>query len=141
MQKMSEPEALAFLAQGSRTGKLAVTREDGRPHVTPIWFVLDGRQVVFSTWHDTVKAASIRRDGRVAMVVDDEAPPFSYVLVEGTVELRDDLEALRHWATRLGGRYMGEDKAEEFGARNAVEGELLSRLTPTRIFGLARIAD
>ena len=33
----------------------------------------------------------------------------------------------------IGGRYMGSDRAEAFGARNAMPGELLVRLRPTRI--------
>jgi hypothetical protein len=40
---------------------------------------------------------------------------------------------VRAAATRIGGRYMGEDRAAEFGARNGVPGELLIRLTPARI--------
>jgi hypothetical protein len=31
-----------FLSEGNRTGKLATVQAEGRPHVTPIWFVLDG---------------------------------------------------------------------------------------------------
>jgi hypothetical protein len=46
-----------------------------------------------------------------------------------------------HWATVLGGRYMGAEAAEAFGRRNAVPGELLVRLRPTKIVALADIAD
>ena len=141
MRKMDKAEAYRFLSEGGRTGKLATTRADGRPHVTPIWFVIDGEDIVFTTWHDTVKAANLARDGRAAMMVDDERPPFSYVMVEGTVTISDDVGEMLPLATRIGGRYMGETKAEEFGRRNAVEGELLVRLTPTRLVALADIAD
>ena len=37
-----------------------------------------------------------------------------------------------YWATRIGGRYMGTDGADEYGRRNAVEGESLARVTPQR---------
>ncbi len=141
MRLMDRNEALSFLAAGARTGKLATTRADRRPHVTPIWFVLDGEDVVFTTWHTTVKAANLAREGRAALLVDDERPPFSYVLVEGTVRISDDLEAMLPIATRIGGRYMGEDNAVAFGRRNAVDGELLVRLTPDRIVAQANIAD
>ena len=40
------------------------------------------------------------------------------------------------WTTKIGARYMGEDRAEEFGRRNAVEGELLVRLTPDRVVAI-----
>ena len=37
---------------------------------------------------------------------------------------------------QIGGRYMGADRAEEFGARNGVPGELIVRLTPTKVTAL-----
>ena len=54
-------------------------------------------------------------------------------MVEGAAALSSDLDALLHWATRIGGRYMGEDLAEAYGKRNGVPGELLVRVTPTRV--------
>jgi PPOX class probable F420-dependent enzyme len=124
MRTMSRSEAFAFLAEGTRTGKLATVRPDGRPHVAPIWFVVEDETLVFITWHTTVKARNLSADPRAALVVDYQAPPFGYVAVEGTVEISDDLDEVRRVATMVGGRYMGTDRAEEFGARNGVEGEL-----------------
>lgn len=49
-------------------------------------------------------------------------------MIEGTAELSEDPAELRHWATVLGGRYMGAGRAEEYGRRNGVPGELLVRL-------------
>jgi PPOX class probable F420-dependent enzyme len=141
MREMPADEIRAFLTTGTRTGKVAVVRGDGSPHVVPIWFVLDDEgSLVFTTWHTTVKARSIRRDGRVSLCVDDETPPFSFVRVDGVAQLSEDLDELRRWATRIGARYMGADRAEEFGARNAVGGELLVRVRPTRIVGHAEMA-
>ncbi len=67
------------------------------------------------------------------MCVDDERPPFSFVVVEGRAELVSDLAEVRRWATRIGGRYMGPERADEYGARNGVAGELLVRLRPERV--------
>ncbi len=141
MRPMSDDEARAFLTAGTRTGKLAVVRADGRPHVSPIWFVLDGDDLVFTTWKDSVKGRSLRRDPRVALTVDDEVPPFAFVMVEGEVTLSEDPDALLRWATIIGGRYMGADQAERYGRRNAVPGELLVRLVPSKIIGRAGIAE
>ena len=138
---MSSEEASAFLAEGTRTGKLAVVRKDGRPLVTPIWFVLDGDDVVFMTHESSGKGRAVRRDTRVAMVVDEEVAPFAFVLIEGVVSVSEDLDELRHWGTVIGGRYMGVDRAEEYGARNGVPGELLVRLRPTRIVAASGIAE
>jgi len=47
--KMSPEEIREFLAHGTRTGKLATVRANGAPHVAPVWFVLDGDDLVFNT--------------------------------------------------------------------------------------------
>jgi PPOX class probable F420-dependent enzyme len=133
---MDDAEWRAFVSEGTRTGKLATTRRDGRPHVVPIWFVLDGDDFVFTTNESTVKGKSLQRDGRAALCVDDEKPPFAFVSVEGTAHTSADLEALLVWTTKIGARYMGADRAEEFGRRNAVDGELLVRLTPDRVVAI-----
>jgi PPOX class probable F420-dependent enzyme len=143
MHLMTEAEWKAFLtAEPARTGKLATVRQDGRPHVAPIWFDLDDDgSIVFNTGAETLKGKSIRRDPRVCLCVDDERPPFSFVIVEGKVEISHDLDDMRLWATRIGGRYMGADNAEAYGRRNAVPGELLVRLRPTHVVAQADIAD
>jgi PPOX class probable F420-dependent enzyme len=138
---MSADERREFLLEGTRTGKVATGRADGRPHVTPVWFTLDGDEIVFTTHETSLKAKAIRRDERVCVCVDDQTPPYSYVMVDGTATLSDDLDELRRVATAVGGRYMGADRADEFGARNAVPGELLVRVTPTRVVTRAAMAD
>ena len=138
---MSAAQIHAFLSEGTRTGKLASTRADGSPHVTPVWFVVDGDDIVFTTHATSVKGRTLRRDPRAALCVDDPAPPYSFVIVEGPVELSEDLDALLEWATRIGARYMGASRAEEFGCRNGVPGELLVRLTPAKIIGVDRVSD
>ncbi len=139
---MTDAEAWAFLGSTPpHTGKLATVRADGRPHVAPIWFALDGREILFNTGAGTVKGKALSRDRRVALCVDDERPPFSFVIVEGTVELVNDPGELRRWAAIIGGRYMGADRAEAYGERNGGAGELLVRLRPTRITAAADIAD
>src|ERR1700759_2101873 len=94
MKPMSEAEAYAFLAEGTRTGKVATVRADGRPHVVPVWFVTDGTDLVFMTGAESVKGRSLRRDPRVALAVDLEEPPYAFVTVEGTVTITDDPEAM-----------------------------------------------
>jgi PPOX class probable F420-dependent enzyme len=139
--EMSRDEWRAFVLAGTRTGKLATVRADGRPHVTPIWFVLDGDDVIFTTGSDSLRGKAIRRDPRVSMCVDDETPPYSFVMLEGRAETSADARELRRWATAIGGRYMGSDRAEQFGARNAVEGELLVRVRLTHVVARGAIAE
>jgi PPOX class probable F420-dependent enzyme len=141
MPKMTEAEWRAFLATGTRTGKLATTRLDGSPHVMPIWFVIDGEDLVFNTGAETVKGRSLLRTGRASLCVDDQEPPFSFVTVSGPVAISTDLTEMLEWATRIAARYMGEERAADFGRRNAVEGELLVRLRAEHVVALSRLAD
>jgi PPOX class probable F420-dependent enzyme len=141
MSQMTPEQRRAFLAHGTRTGKLATTRADGRPHVVPIWFVLDGDDIILTTGASSVKARNLRRDPRVSLAVDDQQPPYSFVMLEGAATLTEDAPDLLAWATRIGARYMGADRAEEYGRRNGVSGELLVRITPTRFTAEANVAD
>jgi len=140
-QKMTDEQWRAFVSHGTRTGKLSTVRADGSPHVTPIWFLLDGDDVVFNTAKESVKGRNLARDGRAALCVDDDRPPFDFVVLQGRAELSEDLGELRHWATRIGARYMGEDRAEEFGKRNGVPGELLIRLRIGKVLAQTAVAD
>jgi len=139
--RLTEDEAFAFIAERPRTAKLATVNADGSPHVVPVWVALDGNQLVFTVGSESKKYRALVRDPRVALSFDDEAPPFSFVLVNGTVELSDDLDEMLRWATVVGGRYMGADRAEEYGRRNAVPGEWLVRVTPTKVIGMSAVSD
>ena len=141
MEHMSTEEVHQFLTEKARTGKLATVRADGRPHVAPIWIDVEDNIIVFTTWHESVKAANIRRNPRVAICVDDDRPPFAFVILEGTAAMSEDREELRYWATRIAGRYMGSELAEAYGKRNSVEGELLVRVTQTKIIAWKKISE
>lgn len=141
MERMTDAQWRAFLMASPRTAKLATVRADGRPHVTPIWFTLDGADLLFTTWAESVKGRNLVRDARATLCVDDPGDLYAYVMVEATVTITEDPAVLRHWATVIGGRYMGDDRAEEYGARNGVPGELLVRATPDRVVGFTGISD
>lgn len=83
----------------------------------------------------------MRREPRVCLCIDDEEPPFAFVMVEGTAHLAPEDPELLYWATRLGGRYMGAHLADSYGRRNAVSGELLVRVTPQKVVAQKNIAD
>jgi PPOX class probable F420-dependent enzyme len=138
---MTDEEWRAFVSEGTRTAKLSTVRADGSPHIAPVWFVLDGGDILFNTGKDTVKGRNLARDGRVALCVDDERPPFSFVTVQGRVELSEDPAELLDSATRIGRRYMGEERGEEFGRRNAVPGELLVRVRVEKVVAMGDVAD
>jgi hypothetical protein len=138
---MTGDELDRFLSAGTRTGKLATVRADGSPHVAPVWFVLHQNDLVFMTGADTVKGKALLRDPRVALLVDDERPPFAFAAIEGTVSISRDPDEMLPLSIAIARRYMGDELAEQYGRRNAVEGELLLRLRPGKVTAMAEIAD
>jgi PPOX class probable F420-dependent enzyme len=152
MAAMSRKEIKKFLMQGTFTGKLATTKKDGSSHLVPIWFVLDGNNnnnnngrvgekekevyydIIFTTSSESVKAKNIQRDNRVSICVDDQTPPFSYVVIYGAARIQHcEHTKLFKFATKIAQRYMGKDVAELYGKRNSAEGEVLVRIRPIRI--------
>lgn len=140
MAELSD-KVVAFLSEGTRTGMLAFVASDGRPLVTPVWFVVDDGDLAFNTELHTPKGRAVQRDPRVAICVDDPHPPYSFVQVQGLAAVSDDPQDVLDIATRTGSRYMGADRADEFARRNAVPGEVVVRVSPTKVIAGFHISD
>jgi PPOX class probable F420-dependent enzyme len=140
MTELSD-RVVEFLSTGTRTGMLGYVAADGRPLVAPVWFVVDGDELVFNTGRDTSKGRALERDPRVAICVDDPHPPYSFVQVQGVATVGEDPADVLDVATRTGARYMGADRAEEFGYRNSAPGELVVRVRPTKVIAGFDISD
>ncbi|GAQ50274.1 PPOX class F420-dependent oxidoreductase [Streptomyces acidiscabies] len=141
MLRMTEQEWRAFAMYGTRTGKLSTARADGSPHVTPVWFLLDGDDIVFTTEKNGVKGRNLARDGRFALCVDEDRPPYAFVLLQGRAEISEDPDDMLRWGGLLGVRYMDENRAEEYAARNGGPGNLLVRGRIDKVIAFAGIAD
>ncbi|WP_017623945.1 PPOX class F420-dependent oxidoreductase [Nocardiopsis chromatogenes] len=133
MPSLNDTRVRDFLMEGTRTAKLAFTASDGRPLVAPVWFIVEDGDIVFNTGGETAKGRSMARDPRVAISVDLEEPPFAFVQVQGRVTLSEDPGELLRTATEIAARYMGRERAEEFGRRNGVPGEVVARLRPDKV--------
>ena len=133
MSTITDPKIRAFLQAGTRTGKLAFLAASGRPLVTPVWFVLEGDSLIFNTGKNTAKGRALATDPRATLCVDLERPPYAFVQVQGEAELSEDPAELVRTATLIAARYVGPERAEEFGRRNGVPGELVVRLRPVRV--------
>jgi PPOX class probable F420-dependent enzyme len=136
MKKMNHAEMLEFLMEGTYTGKVSTINKDGSSHVTPIWYILDeNNHITFTTYSKSVKGKNLIRDPRISFCVDDQVPPFSFVIVYGIAEVISKSSDLLTWTTKIAERYMGKNLSDEYGKRNAVEGELLIKVIPTKTIG------
>ena len=142
MKQMEPEEWRAFLDHGRRTAKLATVRSDGRPHLAPVWFVVDQDELVFMTGLSSVKGKNLSRDPRVMISVDEESFPYAFVLVQGTARIeRLSPDELFPWSRRIAARYVGEERADSYGRRNAIEGEVLVRVPLARVNAVSGVAD
>jgi PPOX class probable F420-dependent enzyme len=131
----SDPQVRAFLTEGTRTGKLSFVSASGQPLVAPVWFIVDGGDLVFNTGKGTAKGRALARDPRTAICVDLEQPPYAFIQVQGVAELSEDPAELVRTATAIAARYMGPERAREFGQRNGVPDELVVRIRPHKVVG------
>lgn len=98
------PDAEEFL-KGKHFGKLGTIRKDGSPHVTPIWYMLEGGRLFVNTTTTRVKYYNIRRDPRVSFLVDDG---YTYIMIQGRARIADERDGKKDIET-LAIRYTGEE--------------------------------
>jgi PPOX class probable F420-dependent enzyme len=140
MHAMTDPEVRGFLQHATRTAKLATVCTDGRPHVVPVWFVLDGEDIMITTMSASLKARNLQARPQVSLCVDDELPPYAFVTVHGIATVEHRPSDLLEWTTRVARRYLGDAAAVEAGQRYADLDDLLVRVRPTTVIGYANVA-
>jgi PPOX class probable F420-dependent enzyme len=101
----------AFLAE-PRNIMVGAIRKDGRPQMTPNWFLWDGSRFYVSTTKTRKKYANLRRDPRVSLVLD-ESPGFRTVMIDGTVEIWEDHERGLPYFKQLRAKHSAPDASDE----------------------------
>jgi PPOX class probable F420-dependent enzyme len=125
--KLTDEQAKLFLDKNF--GAVATIREDGTPHVTPVWIDYDGEHVVFNTATGRAKWRHLQRDPRVTIEVTSMEDPYEYVTVSGTAELEEGEEANRH-IDKMSEKYTGNPK---FQSHRPGERRVIVRVKPDRV--------
>jgi len=125
---MTEAEREAFVA-GVHVAVLAVDHPGHGPLALPIWYLWENGSIVMRIGDDSLKAKLLRAAGRATLTVQDEAPPYKYVSVEGPVTVgREDREVLP-----LATRYLGPVQGAVYAEQDADQsGVVTAWLTPER---------
>lgn len=132
MAAITDEKVRGFLEEGARTGKLGYTAADGRPLVIPVWYALEGEEIVFTTDKASAKGASIARDPRLALCVDKD-DGHKFVQIQGEATSTEDSDELLRTAIAIAGRYVAAEKADRVGRQIASPGQLVVRLRPTKV--------
>ena len=117
MPRLNETERDAFLCEPGVLMRIAVVRADGRPLVTPIWFIYEDGAIFFTPRDKSEWFACLRRDPRVALCIDEQPLPYRKVLIDGEAELVHDVGADDLWRDqyrRIAGRYVDPDGAAAY---------------------------
>ena len=118
---------------GNKACHIALTRPDGRPHVTPVCFILDGDELAFALSPGSVKGKSLARDRRIAVCVSDESQPYSFVTIEGEAQVSADADQIKHIAAGIANRYYASEAADEFAESFVQAGFTAVRITITNV--------
>lgn len=157
LAEMSKVEVINFLNHGTMTAKISTASLDGTPHVAPVWFMIDDKKLqqgsitdsnlnlilLFTTSNKSVKAKHLIENPKISVCVDDQKPPFSFIIINGIVEIEHNPlpDDLLGYTTKLAERYMGKENSVRFGKRNAVEGELIVRVRPKKIIAQKNVSE
>jgi PPOX class probable F420-dependent enzyme len=133
MATMTADEWRAFVTAGTRLAHIALTRADGRPHVTPVCFILEGDELAFALSPGSVKGNSLANDRRIAVCVSDERQPYSFVAIEGHARTSAEPDQIKHVAAGIADRYYPAQPAEEVAETFVLEGFTAVRITITNV--------
>ena len=91
---------------------LATVDGKGRPHATPIWYMLDGDEIVLSVGRGGQKHRNVERNAEVTLVIDSRKVPYFALMVAGQVEIEPSLNDEQRLA--LATRYLGEEVGKRY---------------------------
>jgi nitroimidazol reductase NimA-like FMN-containing flavoprotein (pyridoxamine 5'-phosphate oxidase superfamily) len=117
MPVLSAKEREAFLNQREIILRIAVTRADGSPLVTPIWYLYEEGAIYFTPRQRSEWFSCLRDDPRSALCIDDAASPYRKVVVEGRAELVFDVGLDDEWRElyrRIASRYIPAEAADAY---------------------------
>lgn len=125
-------EQRAFLEE-RHFAVLGTVNASGAPHLTIMWYLLDGDEIVFNTKAGRTKESNLARDPRVSLLVYDDGG-YTYMRIDGRVTAITDPDIAHRDIARLAVRYEGEDKAKAQVARFNAEERISYRLPTTRVY-------
>ncbi len=110
-------------------------RKDGPPALSPVYYVLDGDEIVISTTSSRAKGRAGRRNIAMSVCVLAESPPFQYLTVYGKAHVEDEgaVDAMMRIGEKMTGAPISEASRPALEQRAKAEGRVVLRITPERI--------
>ena len=127
------PAQRAFLDE-VRFGALATVGPGGSPHMTVMWYLLDGDEVMFNTARERRKPQNLDSDPRVSLLVFDA---YRFVRVSGRAREAATGEAALADIHRLAVRYDGEASAARAMERFRTQERVSYRVRIAKVYASA----
>ena len=131
---MIDEAARAFL-QKTLIARLSVVDGDGCPHTVPVWFMLDGDDVVFISARDTRKVGYIGANPKGAVIIGGDSGDEAGYLIKGTLAIEEDPDGV--WLKKLTFRYEEPALAAQHVAEWAPLDIVVIRLRPNKVIKVA----
>jgi PPOX class probable F420-dependent enzyme len=132
---MTPEERRNFLIE-HRLAIVGVERVDGPPQLSPVYYVMDGDDLLISTTATRAKTPAVRRAGRVSVCVLGEQQPFPYLTVsgKGRIEEKGAVDVMMAVGGRMTGGPLPESTRPALEQRAKDEGRVVLRVTPESYF-------
>lgn len=129
---MTPEEQQAFLRE-HRLVIVGFARKAGPPHMSPVYYAMDGEDIVISTTASRLKAKAVRRSPQISLCVIGEQPPFPYLLVYGTgvIEEKGAVDVMMMVGEKMTGNPIPEAARPAIKKRAKDEGRVVLRVRPT----------
>lgn len=118
--------------QNNRLCIVGFDRRGKPPHMSPVYYAMDGDEIVISTTASRYKAKAIKRNAQVSLCVLGEQPPFPYLLVSGNGVVEEDgaVETMMKIGERMTGNPVPESARPAVEERARTEGRVVLRVRP-----------
>ncbi len=124
-------ETIRALLQKPLIARMSTIGPDGYPHTVPVWFMLDGEDIVIISVRDTGKVRHIARNPRGAVVIGGEPGDGGGYLFKGDFSIEDDPGD--RWVKALIYRYETGEQAEKDARDWADLDIIVVRLKPKKV--------
>jgi len=115
---------------------IGFARKSGPPSLSPVYYYMDGDEIVFSTTKARGKGRAVTRTGELTICIVDMSPPFAYLTVFGKARLDEAtaVDAMMRIGEIMSGRPLPESARPAIEQRAKDEGRVAVRITPAEFF-------
>jgi general stress protein 26 len=131
---MFDNAAREFL-QKTLIARLSVIDPEGYPHTVPVWFMLEGDDIIFIAERSTRKVGYIQHNSKAAVTIGGDSEDGGGYLIKGEIAMEEDPGLA--WMRKVTYHYEEPEQAAKDCADWAELDMIVLRLRPRRVIKVA----